>query len=66
LTTAIDKGLRAIIDKLMTRSITIIDIEYLNILITEHLETYIQLFEKILKLKFSNMHYHRVIKDLDC
>lgn len=56
-------SLRAIIDILLARSITTTDIEYLNILITEHLEIYIQLFGKILKVKFYNMlHYHRAIK----
>jgi hypothetical protein len=56
-------SLRAIIDILLARSITTADIEYLNVLITEHLEIYIQLFGKTLKLKFHNMlHYHRAIK----
>jgi len=43
-------SLRAIIDILMTRSIATTDVEYLNILITEHLEIYTQLFGKTLKL----------------
>ncbi|XP_024886631.1 uncharacterized protein LOC112464072, partial [Temnothorax curvispinosus] len=56
-------SLRAIIDILMARSVTTADIEYLNILITEHLEIYINLFGKTLKVKYHNMlHYHRAIR----
>lgn len=58
-------SLRAIIDILMARSITTGDIKYLNILITEHLEIYIELFGKTLKMKYHNMlHYHRSLNNI--